>query len=277
MPRMNVRYPPRPGSARSEVLWCTLPFLETKRRRTGVNLVSRSQTSCRGTSQAAHQGTQPGIATNRAQCRASGGTGQSCAPGATGGVVRGRRGHAKYRRIERCEGGALTTERYPMNLAQLLGRQCWAEILVPLANHRQHRSPQRRGLAPIAAATAALRDQARRTRGPVRFQQPEHLTALEPQQLRRRFRRQAPLIQTPQHSQPHQLPIAHQSNRHPQHPPDVKGAPGIPGNLVAELVDANKRRFGLRDGDAGPVARRQMHRTPPKPRDRESEPLWTCS
>jgi hypothetical protein len=33
---------PRPGSARSELLWCTLPFLETKRRRTGVNLVSRS-------------------------------------------------------------------------------------------------------------------------------------------------------------------------------------------------------------------------------------------
>ena len=56
----------RPGSARSELLWCTLPFLETKRRRTGVNLVSRSQTSRRGTSQAAHQGTQPGIATNRA-------------------------------------------------------------------------------------------------------------------------------------------------------------------------------------------------------------------
>jgi hypothetical protein len=47
----------------------------------------------------------------------------------------------------------------------------------------------------------------------------------------------------------------------------VKGAPGIPGNLVAELVDANKRRFWLRDGDVGPVARRQTHRAPPKPRD----------
>jgi hypothetical protein len=27
----------------------------------------------------------------------------------------------------------------------------------------------------------------------------------------------------------------------------VKGAPGIPRNLVAKFVDANKRRFGLRD------------------------------
>jgi hypothetical protein len=58
--------------------------LETKRRRTGVSLISRSQTSRRGTSQAAHQGTQPGIATNRAQNSASGGTRQSGAPGATG-------------------------------------------------------------------------------------------------------------------------------------------------------------------------------------------------
>ena len=145
---------PGVGAIRSSLVHFA-PFLETKRRRTGVNLVSRSQTSCRGTSQAAHQGTQPGIATNRAQCRASGGTGQSCAPGATGGVVRGRRGHAKYRRIERCEGGALTTERYPMNLAQLLGRQCWAEILVPLANHRQHRSPQQSAQARGAAASGA--------------------------------------------------------------------------------------------------------------------------
>jgi hypothetical protein len=47
-----------------------------------------------------------------------------------------------------------------------------------------------------------------------------------------------------------------------------KGAPGILGNLVAELVDANKRRFWLRDGGVGPVARRQTHRAPPKPQDR---------
>jgi hypothetical protein len=61
----------------------------------------------------------------------------------------------------------LTTERDPMNLAQLLGRQCRAEIPVPLANHRQHRSPQRRGLVPIARATALLRNQARRTVGSI--------------------------------------------------------------------------------------------------------------
>jgi hypothetical protein len=67
--------------------------LETKRRRTGVTLISRSQTSCRGARQAADQGTQPGIASNRAQDCASGGTGQSRAPGATsgGGPAAGQR------------------------------------------------------------------------------------------------------------------------------------------------------------------------------------------
>jgi len=43
----------------------------------------------------------------------------------------------------------------------------------------------------------------------------------------------------------------------------VKGAPGIPGNLVAKFVDANKRRFGLRDGGVGPVARCQTHQLNP--------------
>ena len=43
----------------------------------------------------------------------------------------------------------------------------------------------------------------------------------------------------------------------------VKGAPGIPGNLVAKFVDANKRRFGLRDGGVGPVARCQTHQLHP--------------
>jgi hypothetical protein len=48
----------------------------------------------------------------------------------------------------------------------------------------------------------------------------------------------------------------------------VNGAPGIPENLVAKFVDANKRRFGLRDGGVGAVARRQTYRAPPKLRDR---------
>ena len=48
----------------------------------------------------------------------------------------------------------------------------------------------------------------------------------------------------------------------------VKAPPGIPGNLAAKFVDANKRRFGLRDGGVGPVARRQTYRAPPKLRDR---------
>ena len=43
----------------------------------------------------------------------------------------------------------------------------------------------------------------------------------------------------------------------------MKGAPGIPGNLVAKFVDANKRRFGLRDGGVGPVARCQTHQLHP--------------
>jgi hypothetical protein len=109
----------------------------------------------------------------------------------------------------------LTAERDPVNLAQLLGRQCRAEIPVPLANHRQRRSPQRCGLAPVAGATASLRDQACRTRGPVCLQQPEHLTAFEPQQLRHRLGRQLSLIQITQHLEPRQLPVAHQPNRHP--------------------------------------------------------------
>jgi hypothetical protein len=32
-----------------------------------------------------------------------------------------------------------------------------------------------------------------------------------------------------------------------------------------KFVDANKRRFGLRDGGVGPVSRRQTYRAPPKP------------
>ena len=42
-----------------------------------------------------------------------------------------------------------------------------------------------------------------------------------------------------------------------------EGAPGIPGNLATKFVDANKRRFGLRDGGVGPVARCQTHQLHP--------------
>jgi hypothetical protein len=52
----------------------------------------------------------------------------------------------------------LPTERYPMNLAQLLGRQSWAKIPVPLADHREHCPPQRLGFTPVAVAAASLRD-----------------------------------------------------------------------------------------------------------------------
>ena len=76
----------------------------------------------------------------------------------------------------------LAAERDPVHLAQLLGRQGRAEIPVALANDRQRLGAKRLGLAPVARATAPLRDQARRTLGPVRLQQPEYLTPLEPQQ-----------------------------------------------------------------------------------------------
>ena len=102
-----------------------------------------------------------------------------------------------------------------VNLTQFLGCQGRAKIPVPLANDCENRSAQRFGFPSIAAATASLRDQARRTLSPVRLQQPEHLTALEPQQLPRRLRRQPFLIQIPQHFEPRQLPIAHQPYRHP--------------------------------------------------------------
>ena len=42
-----------------------------------------------------------------------------------------------------------------------------------------------------------------------------------------------------------------------------EGAPGIPENLAAKFVDANKRRFGLRDGGVGPVARCQTYQLHP--------------
>jgi hypothetical protein len=55
-------------------------------------------------------------------------------------------------------------------------------------------------------------------------QQPEHLTALQPQPPRRRLGRQSSLIQIPQHLEPRQLPIARQPNRHPRHPPEIPRA-----------------------------------------------------
>jgi hypothetical protein len=60
-----------------------------------------------------------------------------------------------------------TANRDPMILAQLLGRQGRAKIPIPLADDRQNRSPQRLGLAPVAATSASLRDQAARTFAPI--------------------------------------------------------------------------------------------------------------
>ena len=114
-----------------------------------------------------------------------------------------------------------TGNRDPVILTQLLGCQGRAKIPIPLADDCQNRAPQCLGLAPVTAATASFRDQAARTFDPIGLQQPKHLTPLEPQQLARRFRRQPLLVQIPQNLQPRKLPIAHQSYRHPQHPPEI--------------------------------------------------------
>jgi hypothetical protein len=44
-------------------------------------------------------------------------------------------------------------------------------------------------------------------------------------------------------------------------------------NLAAKFVDANKRRFGLRDGGVGPVARRQTYYYRARPKLRDRTPL----
>ena len=126
-----------------------------------------------------------------------------------------------------------TANRDPMILAQLLNRQGRAEIPVPLANNRQNRASQRLGLAPVAAPTPALRDQAGRTFDPIGLQQPKHLTPFEPEQLPRRRGRQPPPIQILQYLEPPQLPIAHQPNRHPQHRPEIpRGVSSVIGRGV---------------------------------------------
>jgi hypothetical protein len=126
-----------------------------------------------------------------------------------------------------------TTKRDPMILAQLLGRQRRAKIPVPMADDHQNRTPQRLGRAPVAAATAAFRDQAGRTFDPIGLQQPKHLTPLEPEQLPRRCRRQSSPIQILQHLEPPQLPIAHQPNRHHKHPPQIpRGVSSLIGRGV---------------------------------------------
>src|SRR5215208_874202 len=77
----------------------------------------------------------------------------------------------------------LPTESDPVQLAQLLGCQGRAEIPITLANDRQRRGPKLGRLAPVAGTTTPLRDQARRTLGPISLQKPKYLTPLKPQQL----------------------------------------------------------------------------------------------
>ena len=57
--------------------------------------------------------------------------------------------------------------------------------------------------------------------------------ALEPQQLPRRRSRLTSLNQISQHFEPRQLPIAHQSNRHPKQPPQIpRGVSSLIGRRV---------------------------------------------
>jgi hypothetical protein len=59
-------------------------------------------------------------------------------------------------------------------VAQLLSRRS--------ADDRQNRSPQHLGLTPVTATSASLRDQPGPTFDPIGFQQPKHLTPLEPEE-----------------------------------------------------------------------------------------------
>jgi hypothetical protein len=125
-------------------------------------------------------------------------------------------------RLRSSIGAAFPDQRRSHDPRAALGRQSRAKIPVPLADDRQNRAPHRLGFAPVAAATASFRDQAGRTFDPIGLQQPKHLTPLEPEQLPRRPGRQSPPIQILQHLEPPQLPIAHQPNRHPRHPPEIR-------------------------------------------------------
>ena len=87
-----------------------------------------------------------------------------------------------------------------MSLAQLQPRV--RPNPIPLADRPGTRAPL--GLAPVAAATASLRDiRPVRTFDPVGLQQPKHLTAVGPSSLTRRHGRQSPPIQILQHGASH--------------------------------------------------------------------------
>lgn len=70
------------------------------------------------------------------------------------------------------------------------------------------------GLRRFARPAALLRDQPAGAVQPISLQQPQRLAAAEADQLRRRGRRQPPLIQIPQHLKPRQLLVAHDPQPH---------------------------------------------------------------
>jgi hypothetical protein len=98
------------------------------------------------------------------------------------------------------------------------------------------------------------------------LQQPEHLTALEPQQLRRRLRRQPFLIQIPQHLEPRQLPIAQSIERSPQTPPG-KSAGSVISNWHRGVISMLRLHLDVGYGNYGkfkPLQSREAHCVQPE-------------
>ena len=73
---------------------------------------------------------------------------------------------------------------------QLLSGEGGPEIGVPFPDQRQRGVPNRLWLRAVARTATFLGDQPRRALGSERLEQPEHLPTLQPEQLRRRRRRQ---------------------------------------------------------------------------------------
>ena len=107
----------------------------------------------------------------------------------------------------------------PVQLDQLLGRQGRAEIAITFANDRQRLVPDRLGMTPVARLAATARNQTRAPGGLEGSQQPEDLTAADPQNRRRCRRRQTACRNIAYHIDPAKLLCAHHHQRHQPVPP----------------------------------------------------------
>src|SRR5215469_92855 len=118
----------------------------------------------------------------------------------------------------------LAGEQKAMLSGELFGRQRRPEIGIVLTHDQQCHRAHRRCRPPVARPPSLLGVQTHRARGAKLFQQPPHLALATPKQLRCRTHRQTTTIDVPQDLETPQLPIAHEPNRHPKHPPHIPGA-----------------------------------------------------